>query len=263
VILALLAGSVGTLVLPQDPFHSQLAARLKPPAWLPTADPNFLLGTDQLGRDLLARVALGARVSLAVGVIATSLASILGVVLGLAAGYYRGQVDAVLGAITDVQLAFPLLALAISIVAVVGPGLVNLILVMGITGWVSFARIVRAEVLSVRERQFVLAARALGASDGRIISRAILPNVMGSVTVVAAFTFAQMIVVESSLSFLGLGVQPPTPTWGGMLNDARTYLQVAWWPATFPGLALLLTVLGVNLLGNWLRNALDPRLRAR
>jgi peptide/nickel transport system permease protein len=134
---------------------------------------------------------------------------------------------------------------------------------MGITGWVSFARIVRAEVLSVREREFVLAARALGASDGRIISRAILPNVMGSVTVVAAFTFAQMIVVESSLSFLGLGVQPPTPTWGGMLNDARTYLQVAWWPATFPGLALLLTVLGVNLLGNWLRNALDPRLRAR
>ncbi|MCA1646560.1 MAG: ABC transporter permease [Chloroflexi bacterium] len=263
VVLAIAAGSIGTLLLPQDPLHSNLALRLKPPAWLPGSDPRFLFGTDQLGRDLLARVALGARVSLAVGLAATALASVLGVGLGLLGGFYRGAVDAVLSALTDIQLAFPLLALAISIVAVLGPGLANLILVMGVTGWVTFARIVRAEVLSMREREYVLAARALGAGDARILLGAILPNVLGSVTVVAAFTFAQMIVVESSLSFLGLGVQPPTPSWGGMLNDARTYLQVAWWPATFPGLALLLTVLGVNLLGDWLRGLLDPRLRRR
>jgi len=263
VALAIIAGAIGTFVLPQDPLHSNLTVRLKPPVWLAGADPRFLIGTDQLGRDLLARVALGARISLVVGLAATALASVLGVTLGLVGGYYRGAVDAVLGAITDIQLAFPLLALAISIVAVLGPGLGNLILVMGATGWVTFARIVRAEVLSVRERDYVLAARGLGAGDRRILVRAILPNVLGSVTVVAAFTFAQMIVVESSLSFLGLGVQPPTPSWGGMLNDARTYLQVAWWPATFPGLALLLTVLGVNLLGDWLRSLLDPRLRRR
>ena len=260
VLGAVLAGSVGTLVLPNDPFQSQLGLRLKPPAWLPGGDPRFLLGTDQLGRDLLARVALGARVSLLVGIAATVVAAVLGVALGLVAGYYRGPLDMVLGAITDIQLSFPLLALAISIVAVLGAGLGTLIVVLGITGWVSFGRIVRAEVLSLRQREYVVAARALGAGDARILARTILPNVVTSVTIVAAFTFAQMIVVESSLSFLGLGVQPPTPTWGGMLNDARTYLQVAWWTATFPGLALLLTVLGVNLLGNALRSALDPRL---
>ncbi len=261
VLLAVLAGSVGTLVLPHDPFQSQLGLRLKPPAWQPGSDPRYWLGTDQLGRDLLARVALGARVSLLVGIAATALATVLGVALGLLAGFYRGWLDAVLGAIIDIQLSFPLLALAIAIVAVLGAGLGTLIVVLGITGWTSFARIVRAEVLSLRQREYVVAARALGAGDGRILAWTILPNVMASVTVVAAFTFAQMIVVESSLSFLGLGVQPPTPTWGGMLNDSRTYLQVAWWTATFPGVALLLTVLGVNLLGDWLRSLLDPHLR--
>jgi peptide/nickel transport system permease protein len=255
-----LCAAFGDLLLTQDPLRSQLGLRLKPPTWLEGADPRFLLGTDQLGRDVLGRVVLGARVSLAVGVLTTLLAGVLGVALGLVAGYYRGPLDGAISGLIDVQLSFPLLALAISIVAVLGPGLTNLILIMGVTGWVMFARIVRAEVLSLRQRDYVQAARGLGAGDGRILVRAILPNVMASVTVIAAFTFAQMIIVESSLSFLGLGVQPPTPSWGGMLNDARGYLQIAWWPATFPGLALTLTVLGVNLLGDWLRDLLDPRL---
>ncbi len=260
VLLAVICALVGELLLAQDPLRSQLALRLRPPSWLPGADPRFPLGTDQLGRDVLGRVVLGARVSLAVGGVTTLLAMVIGVTLGLIAGYYSGRVDAAISGLIDVQLSFPLLALAISIVAVLGPGLANLILVMGVTGWVLFARIVRAEVLSLRQREYVQAARALGAGDARILLRAVLPNVMASVTVIAAFTFAQMIIVESSLSFLGLGVQPPTPSWGGMLNDARGYLQVAWWPATFPGLALTLTVLGVNLLGDWLRDLLDPRL---
>jgi peptide/nickel transport system permease protein len=244
----------------QDPAAIELSNRLRPPAWLPGGTTEHLLGTDHLGRDVLSRTLFGARVSLLVGLMTTMLAASLGTLLGMVSGYFGGKVDIIMR-LADVQQAYPFIALAIALVAVVGPGLNTVILVLGIGGWVLFARVVQGQVLSLRERDYIEAARVVGANDLRIMFRHILPNIASPLIVLVSFNFSLMIVVEASLSFLGFGVQPPQSTWGLMLSQSRDYLQVAWWLPTFPGLAIVITVLGANLLGDWVRDVLDPRRR--
>ena len=202
----------------------------------------------------------GARVSLLVGIVSVVISGTLGVTLGLMTGYFGGWFDDVLMRIADVQLAFPFILLMLAVLAVIGPGLRNLILVLGVTGWVTYARVVRGQVLSLREKEFIEAARSIGARSRRIIFRHIMPNVLGPVIVVASFAVASTIISEASLSFLGLGVKPTTPTWGMMLSEGREYVRNAWWLTTLPGLAIAFTVLGINLLGDWLRDVLDPRM---
>ncbi|HEX2440344.1 MAG TPA: ABC transporter permease, partial [Methylomirabilota bacterium] len=218
------------------------------------------LGTDTLGRDIVSRLLYGARVSLIVGFSAVIVAGALGLVLGLVSGYYGGRLDDVLMRLGDVQLAFPALVLAVAVLAVVGSGLVTIVVVLGVTSWVTYARIARGEALSLRHREFVEGARALGAGDLAILRRHLLPNVLPSITVVATFSVARTIIAEASLSFLGLGLPAPAPSWGAMLDEGRNYLTTGWWLALFPGLAILLVVLGINVVGDWLRDALDPRV---
>lgn len=249
------------LLTPHDPTKQNILQRLKPPAWMEGGNERHLLGTDHLGRDILARVLYGGRISLLVGFASVLLSAPLGILIGLAAGYYRGPVDSILMRWADIQLAFPFMLLAIAVVAAVGPGLVNVIVVLGITGWMSYARVTRGQILSLSEQQFVEAAQSLGASPGRVLFVHLLPNILAPNLVIATYSIGYMIIIESSLSFLGLGVPPPTPTWGGMINDARNYLTVAWWVPVFPGIALILTVLGINLFGEWVRERLDPRRR--
>lgn len=249
------------VLAPHPPNAQNLHERLRPPAWQEGGAFSRLLGTDQLGRDIASRIVFGARVSVLVGLLAVGISGTLGVTLGLISGYSGGWLDTVIMRLADVQLAMPFILLAILIVAVVGAGLVNVILVLGLAGWMTYARIVRGSVLAVREKEFVEAARAMGAGSARVIFGHILPNVFSPVIVVATFNVANAIIAEAALSFLGLGVEPSIPTWGGMLADGRTYLASAWWLATFPGLAIMVTVLGINLLGDWARDVLDPRLR--
>jgi peptide/nickel transport system permease protein len=262
ILVAITAAAITAPVLaPVDPTAQEVTNRLKAPGWR-TPDGRFsLLGTDHLGRDILSRLIFGARISLIIGVSAVALAGTLGTLLGLVAGYRGGRVDDFVMRLTDTMLAMPFILLALAVIAVLGPSLRNIIFVLGITSWVSYARVVRAEVLTLRTREFVLAAQALGGGGRRIVFRHLLPNVLTPVIVIATLEVARMIILESALSFLGLGVQPPTPTWGGMLADGRAYLSTAWWQATFPGLSIMLTVLGINLLGDWLRDVLDPRLQ--
>jgi peptide/nickel transport system permease protein len=249
------------LIARADPNAQDLASTLLPPAWIAGGVHAHPLGTDNLGRDVLTRIVWGARVSAIVGISVVLIGGTIGVTAGLLAGYRRGWVDAVIARITDVQLAFPLVLLAVAIVAVVGPGLWTVIAAIGLTSWVQYVRVVRAEALSLREREFVLAANAAGATSARVIGRHLLPNVASAAIVLGTFEIARAIVLESSLSFLGLGVPPTTPSWGGMLADGRQYLDTAWWTALFPGLAIMIAVMGVNLLGDGLRDALDPASR--
>lgn len=235
-----------------------LANRLKPPSL-----EGHLFGTDAIGRDIFTRIPHGGRVSLTVGFVSVALSLILGVGIGLLAGYYRGALDVVLMRIADVQLSFPFILLAITVIAVIGAGLWKLIFVMAITQWVQYARMVRSQVLTLREGDAIQGTRALGASDARIILRHLLPNLIGPVIVLATLNVANNILLESGLTFLGLGIDPLIPSWGGMLADGRNYMQTAWWVATFPGLAIMVTVLGFNLLGDWLRDRLDPMDRGR
>jgi peptide/nickel transport system permease protein len=244
-----------------DPNAQDVLARLQPPAFVEGGQSPNLLGTDQLGRDLLARIIYGGRISLSIAVVAVVLAGSLGVVLGLLAGYYGGLLDLVIMRLADIQLAFPFILLVVLVVGALGPSVPNLILVLGVGGWILYARVVRGQVLSVRESEFVQAARSMGASDLRILARHILPGVVSPVIVVASFAAAQVIVTEAALSFLGLGVQPPDPSWGRMLAESRDYLASTAWLAAVPGLAIVLTVLGFNLVGDWLRDVLDPRLK--
>ena len=248
-------------IAPWDPGRQMLTKRLRPPAWQPRGLWEHPLGTDHLGRDILSRIVHGGRISLGVGLSAVTLSCLIGVSLGLLAGFYGGRADALIMRVVDVFLAIPYILLAMGVVFALGPSLVNVILVMAVTRWVQFARVVRADVLSIREREFVSGARARGNRSGRLLLRHVLPNALTPIIVVATLELAFMIIYESALSFLGLGVQPPTPTWGWMLADGRNYLATAWWLATLPGLAIMLTVLAVNLLGDWLRDTLDPRLK--
>ncbi len=254
-LVALLA----PLIAPYDPIAQQDLVRA---GYLPPS-PQHLLGTDQFGRDVLSRILYGARVSLAIGLIAVSIAVVLGSLLGAVAGYLGGLVDGAIMRFTDTVLSFPRLVLLIMIIALFSPSITLIILVLGLTLWPGTARLVRGEVLSLREREFIQAARALGMSRKRIILRHLLPNAMAPVIVAATLGIGNTIVLEAGLSFLGLGVQPPTPSWGTMVADGRQNLLGAWWVATFPGLAIVLTVLAFNLVGDGLRDALDPRLRQR
>jgi peptide/nickel transport system permease protein len=260
-VLGVIVSAIFAPVLsPHDPILSDVERRLLPPIGQEGASPSYLLGTDYLGRDIVSRLIYGARISLIVSISAVAFSAILGTIIGLISGFYGGMIDSIFMRLADVQLAFPFILLAIAIIAVLGPSLQNTIIVMAITGWVIYARVVRAEILSLREKEFVIAARAVGASNGGIIFQHLLPNVIPQCIVIISLEMARMIIMEAALSFLGLGVQPPTPTWGGMLADGRAYLATSWWLATFPGLVIMLVVLGINLLGNWLRDMLDPRL---
>lgn len=265
-ILAVVAfvALTGPWLAPVDPNRQSLAARLSPPLAANPVGGIYWLGSDALGRDVLSRLLYGARVSLLVGLAAIAVGGALGVVAGLCSGYFGGRIDDVTMRLGDMQLAFPFVLLAIMFLVVLGPGLTNLVLVLGLGQWVTYARIVRAETLSLREKEFVEAARALGDSTPSILFRTILPNLLGPLTVIASFNVASVILTEAALSFLGLGVPPSVPTWGSMLAESRdTLLANKWWLAVFPGLAIMLTVLSFNLLGDWLRDVLDPRLRER
>jgi peptide/nickel transport system permease protein len=244
----------------QDPVQQALEYRLKAPSALGGAQAHFL-GTDQLGRDVFSRVVHAARVSLTIGVVSVLLSGAIGVSLGVWAGFRGGLADEVIMRLVDIQNAFPFIVLAIAIVAVLGPKLPVLIVTLAIWGWASYARVIRAEVLALREREFLHAASAAGARDLRIIFRHILPNLIPTLIVLSTFQMAQLVVAESSLSFLGLGVQPPTPSWGNMLADGRAHLDGAWWIATFPALAIMVTVLAINVLGDAIRDLTDPRMR--
>ena len=261
VVVAVLVLALGApWVTTWDPVEQDIGNRLQAPGSVDGSGGVHLLGTDQLGRDLLARIIFGARPALLVGFAAVAISGLLGLVLGLVSGYFGGRVDDVFMRLADIQLAFPFILLAIAVIGVLGPSLPVIIVVIGVSSWVVYARVVRSEALSIREREFVQAARALGVRDGRILLRHVLPNALTPWLVVATLDMARVIVIESALSFLGLGVQPPTPTWGGMLADGRVYISTAWWLATFPGLAILFTGLGINLFGDGLRDTLDPRL---
>ncbi|MBI4277885.1 MAG: ABC transporter permease [Armatimonadetes bacterium] len=255
-VLAVVLVAVAAPVLsPRDPVRQNLPGALQPPS------ATFLLGTDQYGRDLLSRIIWGARISLLIGVIAVILGSFLGLLLGLTAGFYGGGVDRVLSRVIDSLLAFPGLLLALSVMAMLGANVGNAMIAVGISSSPRFARVIRGQVLSVGGKDFVEAARVVGASDLRIILRHILPNVLSPILVVATLGVGTAILTEANLSFLGLGVQPPTPTWGSMVSEGRVFVGTAFWVSLFPGIAIALTVLGFNLLGDGLRDVLDPRLR--
>ncbi len=260
VLMVVVSGIFAPILSPHDPIFQEVENRLLPPMGQEGAKAEYLLGTDHLGRDIVSRLIYGARISLVVSISAVAFSAILGTIIGLLSGFYGGKVDHFFMRIADVQLAFPFILLAIAIIAVLGPNLQNIIIVMGITGWVIYARVIRGEVLSLREKEYITAVRALGGSNARIIFKHLLPNVIPPCIVIITLEMARMIIMEAALSFLGLGIQPPTPTWGGMLADGRVYLATSWWLATFPGLVIMLVVLGINLLGNWLRDILDPRL---
>ena len=257
VLIAIVVAAVfAEHLAPYGANEQDITKRLRPPDLR-----SHVLGTDEVGRDILSRMFHGARVSLLVGVIAVAVSCPIGVLIGLVAGYVGRRTDDVLMRITDIQLAIPTILLAIAVVAVLGPGVRNVIITLTVTGWTLYARLVRGEALSVKSRDFVQAARAAGAGDARIMLRHVLPNVLTPVIVVAVFAVANMIILEATLSFLGLGVEASVVTWGRMLNAGRLYLSTAWWLTAFPGLAIFLTVLAVNLLGDHLRDWLDPRLR--
>ena len=254
--LAVIVAAAAPWLAPHDPIKSDFAAGLQPPG-----TPGHPLGTDQLGRDLLSRVLYGARIALFIGFCTVLLTALVGGLLGLLAGFVGGWPGTVVMRIADVQLSFPFILLALTINAIVGLGLRNIIISLSVAGWVVYARVVRGEVLSVKQRDFVQAAAALGMGRARMLFGHVLPNVAPSIIVVASLQFSQFIVAEAAISFLGFGVQPPTPAWGSMLSASRDFLYVAWWLAAFPGAALALTALGINLVGDWLRDVLDPKLR--
>jgi peptide/nickel transport system permease protein len=249
------------LIAGHDPAKTDVANRLLPPFWLDGGDLDYLLGTDNLGRDVLSRLIFGSRISLLVGISSVVLAGIIGMVLGLVAGFYGKFWDFVIMRTVDSFLAIPNILFMLILLAVLGPSVVTLILVLGGTSWVVYARMVRGETLSVKERDYVRSAQAIGASNFRIITKYILPNVMSSFIVIATLSVASTIILEASLSFLGLGIQSPDVSWGLMLSDGRQYIATSWWVATFPGVAITITVLGVIFLGDWLRDILDPKIK--
>jgi len=255
VILLFVISILAPWLSPHDPNQIDLKLVLSPPSG------DHLCGTDQLGRDVLSRMIWGARISLKVGFVATGIAILIGAVLGAVAGYYGRWIDAVIMRFVDIMLCFPTFFLILAVIALLEPSIWNIMIIIGLTGWMGITRLVRADFTSLKERDFVLAARAIGASDFRIIFIHILPNAMASVLVAATLGVAGAILTESALSFLGIGVQPPTPSWGNILTAGKDNIDIAWWLSLYPGLAILITVLGYNLLGEGIRDSLDPRLR--
>ena len=270
-LLVGLSALLAPVIAPYDPERQEMTERLTCPAF--TSCPRYgtnetidgstdhWLGTDALGRDILSRIIYGARVSIIVGISAVLLGAVVGSSLGLVSGFYGGVADSVIMRIGDIFLAFPYLLLAIAIVAVLGGGLLNVILVLAIAGWVPYARLIRGSVLSAREQEYITAARAIGVRDSVLLVKHMLPNVLTPIIVFGTFAVAATIIAEAGLSYLGLGVGSKVPTWGNMLSDGRAYISTAWWLTTLPGLAIMITVLAINLIGDWLRDALDPQLR--
>ncbi|GAA3410563.1 ABC transporter permease [Paenibacillus hodogayensis] len=256
IVMAILA----PLLAPHDPNAQNLLMRFKPPFWMAGYEPGYLFGTDHLGRDILSRIIYGSQVSILVGVTAVAVSGVIGTLAGLLSGYYR-TMDHIVMRIADIKLAFPTILLALALVAVVGSGLDKLIFVLGITGWVSYARIIRSEVLSIRNSDFVVAAQTIGVTDWRLLFRHILPNIYAPIITIATFQIAAVIIAESSLSFLGLGVPVSIPSWGNILSQGQLYMGTAWWISFFPGLSIMLIVLAINVLGDVIRDALDPKTR--
>ncbi|MDX3234358.1 ABC transporter permease [Streptomyces sp. ME03-5709C] len=257
--LVVIVGLGAPLLAPHDPQAQDLTHRLMAPFWMHGGSADHLLGTDQLGRDVLSRVLYGTRISLLVGVSATVLSGVIGTLFGMLSGYFGRWVEVVLMRVADVQLSFPTILLALVIVAVLGPDLWFVVLVLGATGWVSYARVIRAEVMSLRSREFITAARAAGTGDLHIMWRHLRPNVTAPLLTIATLQIAAMIIAEASLSYLGLGVPPTIPTWGGMLSDGQLYIRTAWWVSVFGGGAIMLTTLSINVVGDMLRDTADPK----
>ncbi|WP_405196584.1 ABC transporter permease [Virgibacillus necropolis] len=259
VISICLMAAFAPLLAPYNPYKINVTEMLIPPFWIDGGSFAHILGTDNLGRDMLSRLIYGSRISIIVGILSVVLAGFIGVLFGLIAGYYGGLVDNIVMRLVDSFLSVPTILFCLVFLTVLNPGIATLIFVIGITSWVMYARLVRSETLSIREREYVKAARTMGVSDFKIITRHIFPNVVSSVIVISTLSVASAIITESSLSFLGLGIQPPTISWGIMLSEGREYLATSWWLSTFPGIAITLTVLGIIFLGEWLRDLLDPR----
>lgn len=259
VLLFVVLAVFAPLLAPHDPNETDLFRRLQPPGWAVGGDWAYPLGCDALGRDILSRIIYGARISIFIGAAVVLVATTIGIAAGLAAGYLRGWVDVVISRIVDILLGFPYLIFAIGLMAMLGPGLINVIMALAYKEWVITCRVVRGETLVSRELEYVEAARALGASRAHIMVREILPNILSPVIVVSTIRMAHVIILEASLSFLGLGVQPPTASWGSMVADGRAFILDAWWVSTFPGIAILLLVLAINVASQGLRDAFDPR----
>ncbi|GIN05958.1 peptide ABC transporter permease [Shouchella clausii] len=259
IVMAVFAG----LLAPYDPNQMNPANMLQPPAWVEGGTAAHLLGTDNLGRDILSRVIYGSQISLLVGIAAVAVAGLIGVTIGIVSGFYGGWVDSFFMRLVDSFLSIPNILFALVILSVFGPSVWTLIVVLGVTNWVNYARLVRGEVLSLKEREFVKAARSIGVKNGMLMFRHLLPNVLPAFIVISTLSVATTIILEASLSFLGLGIQPPDLSWGGILSDGRDYLATSWWLATFPGLAITITVLGIIFLGDWLRDVLDPRSQSQ
>ena len=260
-LLLFICGVAAPLLAPRDPQAQTLEDRLRPPRWSENGSPAYFLGTDNLGRDILSRIIYGSRISLLVGAATVVLAGLVGCTLGGVAGYFGETTDEIVSKMTEIFLAFPFLLIAIAIMAFLGQGVFNLIVALMLSRWVQYCRVVRGEVLSIKERDFVTAAHALGGKNFYILLRHVLPNTLASVTVIATFAMAVVIISEASLSFLGLGVPPHIPTWGSMLSEGRSYINRAPWLTIFPGMAIFITVFGINLLGDGLRDVFDPKLR--
>jgi peptide/nickel transport system permease protein len=260
-VLVIFSAIFAPVLAQNDPNNIDIVIRLKPPGFVASDGRAFLLGTDSLGRDVFARIIYGSRISLSVGLSAVLIAGLLGTLLGVVAGFYGGVIDDIIMRWADIQLAFPFILLAISVLAVLGSGVDKLVLVLGISQWMQYGRLARSQTLSLREFEFVTAARAIGAGNARLILKHILPNIMSPVIVIASFSVASTIITEASLSYLGLGVPPTVPTWGAMLADGRSYIERAPWLCLYPGTAIAFTVLGVNVVGDWLRDFLDPNLK--
>lgn len=260
-ILIVFMAVAAPLIAPHDPVRQRLAHNLRPPFWAEGGDTEYLLGTDNFGRDILSRLIYGARVSLVAAGFASLFSMIVGVSVGLIGGYFEGVIENLCMRIVDIFLAFPLILIALSLASILGPNMRNLIIVMGVTGWMVYARVVRSEMVNLRKSEFIIAAKMVGVPVPRLLLVHFLPNIIPPALVLFTFGFAQFIILESALSFLGLGVPPPTPTWGRMLFDGRDFITVAWWMITLPGVFIMLTALSLNFIGDGLRDALDPRLR--
>jgi peptide/nickel transport system permease protein len=261
VTVFVLGAILAPLLSPSDPYEQSLRLRFRPPVWEERGSWAHPLGTDRLGRDMLSRMLYGARVSLAAGVLTVLLASAFGAAVGLVSGYYGGRVDGVLMRVTDATLSFPTILLALILAVTVGPSFTNVVIAIAVLLWARYARVMRGQVLTLMELDFIAQARIAGAGAWRIITRHLLPNTFNTLVVLVTLQIGYVIIVEASLSFLGAGIPPPTPAWGSMIAEGREFVTSAWWVSCFPGLAILLVVLAFNLLGDWLRDTLDPKLR--